>query len=353
MSFLQLTHLSKAFGSAYAVNDFNLHIQRGEFLSFLGPSGCGKTTTMRMIAGFEKPSTGSVLLNGVDITGMAPTKRKIGMVFQSYALFPHLSAADNIGFGLKIAGMPRAEIAKRVQEMLVLIKLEALGARFPHQLSGGQQQRVALARALAVQPQVLLLDEPLSALDAKIRESVRNEIRDIQQRLGITTVYVTHDQAEALAVSDRVVVMNSGRIEQVGSPQEIYANPATRFVAEFVGTMNFVPATVIDAMGNLNTASGHLGTCAAARAFAPGSHVHLALRPEEVHVLPPAITDGLHATLKSIELMGTHHRWHLQTAALDGLIAEVPAKDARDLVLSPGARLGLGLPLQTARIFAA
>lgn len=353
MSFLQLTHLSKAFGSAHAVNDFNLDIQRGEFLSFLGPSGCGKTTTMRMIAGFEKPSTGSVLLNGVDITGMAPTKRKIGMVFQSYALFPHLSAADNIGFGLKIAGKPRPEIARRVQEMLVLIKLETLGARFPHQLSGGQQQRVALARALAVQPQVLLLDEPLSALDAKIRESVRNEIRDIQQRLGITTVYVTHDQAEALAVSDRVVVMNSGRIEQVGSPQEIYANPATRFVAEFVGTMNFVPATVIDAMGNLKTASGHLGTCEAACAFAPGSHVHLALRPEEVHVLPSGTTDALHATLKSIEFMGTHHRLHLQTAALDGLIAEVPAKDARDLVLSPGASLGLGLPLLTARIFAA
>ena len=231
MAFLQLTNVQKAFGQTVAVRDVNLQVARGEFVSFLGPSGCGKTTTLRMIAGFEHPTSGSIVIDGVEVTGTPANQRNIGMVFQSYALFPNMTVANNIGFGLKVAGKSAQEIKTRVDEMLGLIKLETLGNRYPYQLSGGQQQRVALARALAIRPQLLLLDEPLSALDAKIRVSLRNEIRAIQRKLGITTIYVTHDQEEALSLSDRVVVMNEGRMEQIGAPFEIYNFPQTAFVA--------------------------------------------------------------------------------------------------------------------------
>jgi putative spermidine/putrescine transport system ATP-binding protein len=229
MTFLALTNVRKVFPNATtpAVEDFNLSVQRGEFVSFLGPSGCGKTTTLRMVAGFEFPTSGSITIDGKEITGVRPNQRNIGMVFQSYALFPNMTVADNIGFGMSVARAPKPEIKQRVTEMLALIKLEQLGGRYPYQLSGGQQQRVALARALALRPQLLLLDEPLSALDAKIRVSLRNEIRTIQRQLGITTIYVTHDQEEALSLSDRVVVMNQGVIEQVGPPFEIYNFPKT------------------------------------------------------------------------------------------------------------------------------
>ena len=218
-------------------------------MSFLGPSGCGKTTTLRMIAGFEKPTAGTITVDGADITHKPPNQRNVGMVFQSYALFPNMTVADNIGFGLKVRKRPKAEIRKRVDELLGLINLPGRGDRYPYQLSGGQQQRVALARALAIEPQVLLLDEPLSALDAKIRIVLRKEIRAIQRQLGITTVYVTHDQEEALSLSDRVVVMSEGRIEQIGTPFEIYNFPSTPFVASFVGTLNLVDAGVVDAGG--------------------------------------------------------------------------------------------------------
>ena len=227
MSFLTLTDISKTFKDTAAVVDFNLDVTRGEFVSFLGPSGCGKTTTLRMIAGFETPTTGSITINGEDVTYRPPNRRNVGMVFQSYALFPNMTVAGNIGFGLKVTKTPAAEIQKTVAEMLDVIHLPELGARYPYQLSGGQQQRVALARALAIHPQVLLLDEPLSALDAKIRVELRSEIRRIQQELGITTVYVTHDQEEALSLSDRIVVMNAGRVEQIGPPFEIYNYPRT------------------------------------------------------------------------------------------------------------------------------
>src|SRR5512139_3818383 len=246
MSFLTLADISKIFRETAAVTDFNLDVTRGEFVSFLGPSGCGKTTTLRMIAGFETPSTGTITINGEDVTYRPPNRRNVGMVFQSYALFPNMTVADNIGFGLKVTKRPAAEIKKTVQEMLDVIHLPELGTRYPYQLSGGQQQRVALARALAIHPQVLLLDEPLSALDAKIRVQLRAEIRAIQQKLGITTVYVTHDQEEALSISDRVVVMYDGRIEQVGTPFEIYNFPSTAFVASFVGTLNWTEAEVVD-----------------------------------------------------------------------------------------------------------
>src|SRR5579862_7005815 len=246
MAFLEIQSVRKSYGAQHVVQNFDLAIKRGEFVSFLGPSGCGKTTTLRMVAGFETPSAGQIRIDDKDVTNLRPNQRNVGMVFQSYALFPNMTVADNVGFGLKVAKKPTAEIGPRVEEMLRLIKLPALGARYPSQLSGGQQQRVALARALAVKPQVLLLDEPLSALDAKIRISLRQDIRALQRELGITSIFVTHDQEEALSISDRIVVMNDGRVEQVGSPLEIYNFPRTRFVASFVGTLNILTGRVID-----------------------------------------------------------------------------------------------------------
>jgi putative spermidine/putrescine transport system ATP-binding protein len=246
MAFLEITDLQKSFGATRVVKDFNLSIEKGEFISFLGPSGCGKTTTLRMVAGFETPTSGSIRIAGQDVVNLRPNRRNIGMVFQSYALFPNLTVAQNVGFGLRVAKTDKATSAARVTEMLGIVGLAEYGARYPFQLSGGQQQRVALARALAVQPQVLLLDEPLSALDAKIRVSLREEIRAIQQKLGITTIYVTHDQEEALSMSDRIVVMQNGIADQIDTPFEIYNRPTTRFVANFVGKLNSFEAVVQD-----------------------------------------------------------------------------------------------------------
>ena len=264
MSFLTLTHIRKSFGQTQVVHDFDMSIEKGEFVSFLGPSGCGKTTVLRMIAGFETPSSGTIVINGRNQNELKPNQRNIGMVFQAYALFPNMTVRDNVAFGLKVAGAPKADIDSRVKEMLSLIHLEHLADRYPYQMSGGQQQRVALARALAPKPQVLLLDEPLSALDAKIRVSLREEIRMIQQQLGITTVFVTHDQEEALSISDRIVIMNAGRADQIGTPFEIYNRPATRFVASFVGTLNLIDAKVIDPAAN-RIAIGDRTLCCANR----------------------------------------------------------------------------------------
>ncbi len=222
MSYLELSHVQKSFGPVKVVHDFNMSIEEGEFVSFLGPSGCGKTTVLRMIAGFETPTGGTITIGGVNQNGLKPNKRNIGMVFQAYALFPNMTVAQNVAFGLKVAGASKAEIDARVKEMLDLIHLGHLADRYPYQMSGGQQQRVALARALANKPKVLLLDEPLSALDAKIRVSLREEIRAIQRKLGITTIFVTHDQEEALSISDRIVVMNAGIADQIGTPSDIY-----------------------------------------------------------------------------------------------------------------------------------
>ncbi|MFL5758067.1 MAG: ABC transporter ATP-binding protein [Chloroflexota bacterium] len=282
MAFLELNGVQKRFGEVAAVHDFNLAAERGEFVSFLGPSGCGKTTTLRMIAGFERPTGGKIEIDGSDVTYRPPNQRHVGMVFQSYALFPNMTVADNIGFGLKIRRQPKATIRKRADELLALINLEGRGDRYPWQLSGGQQQRVALARALAIEPQVLLLDEPLSALDAKIRVALRHQIRAIQRQLGITTVYVTHDQEEALSLSDRVVVMSDGRIEQIGTPSEIYNFPATAFVASFVGTLNLLQAHVLDAGTGRLTVAGQPVRTAKPIESGPGSTVTLALRPESV-----------------------------------------------------------------------
>ena len=240
MAYLSLQKISKRFGDVVAVKGFDIEISKGALVSFLGPSGCGKTTTLRMIAGFEipDPGEGRILLDGADITPVPPNRRDIGMVFQSYALFPNMSVRANVAFGLQMHRLAREQIEERVKAILDMVRLGDTAERFPHQLSGGQQQRIALARALAVRPRVLLLDEPLSALDAEVRVALRGEIRRIQSELGITTVYVTHDQEEALSISDLVVVMNRGVIEQIGTPEEIYHAPRTRFVAGFIGTAN-------------------------------------------------------------------------------------------------------------------
>jgi putative spermidine/putrescine transport system ATP-binding protein len=282
MAFLDIRNLEKSFGENRVVKKFELGVEKGEFVSLLGPSGCGKTTVLRMVAGFETPSAGAIVIDGRDVTGNRPSQRNIGMVFQAYALFPNLTVADNVGFGLKIKGMGRAERDARVAEMLNLIGLPDLGGRYPFQLSGGQQQRVALARALAPSPQVLLLDEPLSALDAKIRVSLRQEIRAIQRALGITTIFVTHDQEEALSMSDRIVVMNGGVAEQVGEPFDIYNRPASRFVATFVGTLNVLDAEVRDAARGAVTIDGQPLDLRRPLPVAAGATVSLALRPEAV-----------------------------------------------------------------------
>src|SRR5512138_3446856 len=256
MAYLTLSNVSKQFADSYAVQDFNLDVEKGEFVSFLGPSGCGKTTTLRMIAGFEIPTSGTITLGDRDITNNPPNQRNVGMVFQAYALFPNMTVTQNIGFGLRVRGEKEAAIKDRVQEMIQLINLEKHTTKYPYQLSGGQQQRVSLARALAIHPQVLLLDEPLSALDAKIRVSLRSEIRAIQKKLGITAIFVTHDQEEALSISDRIVVMNTGEMDQVGTPFEIYNFPKTRFVANFVSSLNTATAEVLEPAQGLISMDG-------------------------------------------------------------------------------------------------
>lgn len=313
MGFLALTNISKAFGGSVAVHDFNLDVERGEFVSFLGPSGCGKTTTLRMIAGFELPTTGNIVVNGEEITCRPPNQRNVGMVFQSYALFPNMTVADNIGFGLKIARTPKADIDHTVAEMLDVIHLPSLGNRYPHQLSGGQQQRVALARALAIHPQVLLLDEPLSALDAKIRVELRSEIRRIQRQLGITTIYVTHDQEEALSLSDRVVVMNAGRVEQIGAPFDIYNYPTTGFVASFIGQLNLLPIIVTDPTAGLCTIAGEPVRVSEAIEANQGAEARLAIRPEELRFgqIGPDL-NRLHGRVESVTFLGAIVRIRVQ-----------------------------------------
>ncbi|MEQ1944865.1 ABC transporter ATP-binding protein [Mesorhizobium sp. VNQ89] len=283
MAFLELKGLQKDFGPLRVVKDFNLDIEQGEFVSFLGPSGCGKTTVLRMVAGFEEPSAGSISVGGKEVTRLKTSQRDMGMVFQAYALFPNMTVAQNIGFGLKVRGASSSEISARVTEMLKLIQLDQLADRYPYQMSGGQQQRVALARALAPQPKVLLLDEPLSALDAKVRVSLRDEIRAIQKRLGITTIFVTHDQEEALSISDRVIVMYQGKAEQVGTPFEIYNRPATKFVANFVGTLNTLEGTVTDpSAGTVRVGTGEVVLKGKLNGSKAGDPVSLALRPEAI-----------------------------------------------------------------------
>ena len=346
MTFLTLTGIQKRFGSTVAVEDFNLSATKGEFVSFLGPSGCGKTTTLRMIAGFETPTAGSIVLDGGDITYRPPNKRNVGMVFQSYALFPNMTVAQNVGFGLRVRKRPADQIQKRVSELLELINLPDKASSFPYQLSGGQQQRVALARALAFEPEVLLLDEPLSALDAKIRVSLRQEIRSIQRQLGITTVYVTHDQEEALSLSDRVVVMSQGRVEQIGTPFEIYNFPTTRFVASFVGQLNVLPAMVVDAGAGRLTVGGQEIRVSAKIEAPAGSTMSLALRPEMV-----SMGDGvegsnrLAGTVADVDFLGAIVRMRIRLG--DGVVVTLDVFNEPTLKLpAVGSSITISFPAE-------
>jgi iron(III) transport system ATP-binding protein len=290
---LSLENIGKVFpprgnsGEVVAVKGVSLDIEKGELVTLLGPSGCGKTTTLRLIAGFEFPSSGRIRLDGQEINTLPPHKRDMSMVFQSYAIFPHLNVFENIAYGLNVARRSRAEIKQRVERVTALVQLGGLEARAPNQLSGGQQQRVALARALVMEPKVLLMDEPLSNLDAKLREQMRAEIRRIQKQLGITSVYVTHDQIEAMTLSDRIVVMNQGEIEQIGAPMDIYRRPRTRFVADFIGRANFVPGVVRGAEnGSLIVQAWDLELgLPAQEGYAVSDAVTLLIRPEMIRVV--------------------------------------------------------------------
>ena len=313
MAYLTLSNISKQFADAYAVQDFNLDVSKGEFVSFLGPSGCGKTTTLRMVAGFEMPTSGKITLGGTDITNKAPNQRNVGMVFQSYALFPNMTVSQNIGFGLRVRKANDKEIKDRVKEMVSLVNLEKHADKYPFQLSGGQQQRVSLARALAIRPDVLLLDEPLSALDAKIRVSLRAQIREIQRRLGITAIFVTHDQEEALSISDRIVVMYDGNVEQVGSPFEIYNFPRTSFVANFVGSLNTANAEVLDPEKGILSMDGvQLLSAAKMDLWKKGDKVRIAIRPERFSFASEGKKPNvLNAQIENITFLGSVVRVHI------------------------------------------
>jgi ABC-type Fe3+/spermidine/putrescine transport system ATPase subunit len=307
---LQITNVTVRYGDAVAVNDISFSVAPGEFVSLLGPSGCGKTTLLRSIAGYVIPDQGTVVVNGQDVTTLSPQARRIGMVFQNYALFPHMSVADNIGFGMAMQKRPLSEITERVREMLEVVRLPGFEARRPGQLSGGQQQRVALARALAFEPQLLLLDEPLGALDLQLRESMQLEIKRIQRATGVTTIFVTHDQGEALAMSDRVAVLNAGRIEQMDEPRRLYGDPQTAFVADFVGRSNVLPAELVSTGADAAEIriSGIAGAVPARPVLSMlrGQPGNLSVRPEHVHLTPPGEPCLFDATVEGALFLGTH-----------------------------------------------
>jgi putative spermidine/putrescine transport system ATP-binding protein len=318
MSFVDIRQISKNYGPNTVVRNLDLEIQKGEFISLLGPSGCGKTTVLRMIAGFEKPNAGHITVDGEDVTHLNPAQRNVGMVFQAYALFPNMTVAENVAFGLKVDGKSDSEIKSRVAEMLDLVKLPQLVDRYPYQLSGGQQQRIALARALAISPRILLLDEPLSALDAKIRVSLREEIRSVQRKLGITTVFVTHDQEEALSMSDRVVVMSEGRIEQLGTPLEIYNQPKTRFVASFVGTLTILFAKILDPKTGLLSIDNQSVATTSTLTGATSQDISVALRPEAITLgKGHASANRLQAHVTDVNFLGSIVRVKMRVGAQD------------------------------------
>jgi putative spermidine/putrescine transport system ATP-binding protein len=307
MTFLVLDRLSKRFGEHFAVDQLSLAVGKGEFVSLLGPSGCGKTTTLQMIAGFQPPTSGAITLEGHDLTAVKPAQRGLGIVFQSYALFPHMTAAENVAFGLEMQGVARAEREARVKATLALVGLDAFADRFPRRMSGGQQQRVALARALVIKPRILLLDEPLSNLDAKLRETMQIELRQIQRALGTTTVLVTHDQSEAMALSDRIVVMNKGRVEQIARPHDAYERPATPFVASFLGRINVLQVRV-------DGEAAQIGDGRWPVAGESGSAT-VTIRPEKIAFAPPGQANAVSGTIKSRIFQGNHWLYQIDTPA--------------------------------------
>jgi spermidine/putrescine transport system ATP-binding protein len=348
--------VSKRFGGVSAVEDVSLEIGDGEFFSLLGPSGCGKTTTLRMIAGFERPDAGRIFLQGHDVTDVPANRRPVNMVFQQYALFPHMSVYDNVAFGLKVKRVPRAEHGERVQEMLRVVSLEGLDRRRARQLSGGQQQRVALARALVNRPAALLLDEPLGALDVKLRKQMQLELKRIQNDLGTTFVYVTHDQEEALAMSDRIAVMNGGHVEQIGTPREIYERPHTSFVADFIGSLNALDLRIDELVGV--NAVMRLGE--AERLVVPvgpghraGESVRVAVRPERVQIEPvgsPLLNGGsrLEGTIAEIVFLGMYTQFHVDTQA--GRLVSHRLADESLRGLEGGSRVALSWDVEQASL---
>ena len=327
---IDMQNVVKDFGHFRAVNDVSLKIASNEFFTLLGPSGCGKTTLLRMLAGFEMPTGGKILLDKADISLLPPNQRPINTVFQNYALFPHMTVAENIGFGLKMLGRPKAEIEKVTQDMLRLVQLEARGKHLVTQLSGGQQQRVALARALAPQPKVLLLDEPLSALDLKLRKSMQIELKRLQMETGITFVFVTHDQEEALTMSDRIAVMSEGKVRQIGAPDEIYDRPADRFVADFIGETNFLETDVVSVAGSSSRVRLPSGREIAARfpaGMQPSGKVTVVIRPEHSRAGPASPEADMTGTIENIVYLGTDT--HIHTKLQNGTPFMVRQQNAR------------------------
>lgn len=347
-SHLVLEGLTKSYGSTTALAGLDLDVDRGELLTLLGPSGCGKTTALRLVAGFIAPSGGRILIDGADVTRTPPHRRDIGMVFQNYALFPHLTISDNIAFGLEERGLPKARIRTRVSELLDLVRLGESGNRLPAELSGGQQQRVALARAVAYEPRLLLMDEPLAALDLKLREAMQLEVRRIQRELGITTLYVTHDQTEAMRISDRIAILKAGSIEQLGTAATIYETPSSRFVADFIGRINLFDARVAEIEPHTVTLRSALGELRLPRpdGVAHGAQVTIGIRPDEVEI-DPAPRDGMlvaNGTVVECQFLGSVVEMRLrmegglalQVEAKPGLAGAAPGQDVR--VGFPGSR---------------
>jgi iron(III) transport system ATP-binding protein len=351
-AYLRIDHVSKSFGAFQALCDVSLEIQLGEFVCFLGPSGCGKTTLLRAIAGLDIQTSGHIFQGGRDISALPPAQRDFGIVFQSYALFPNLTVAENVAYGLVSTKRPKAEIDARVAELVALVGLRGQEPKFPGQLSGGQQQRVALARALAMSPGLLLLDEPLSALDARVRQHLRGELKDLQRKLKVTTIMVTHDQEEALAIADRIVVMNQGVIEQVGTPMDVYRHPKTAFVADFVGQMNFLPVERV-APDRVRYGAIDFLTPHSEHAVPADGKSALCVRPEDIQIRN--VGADQHNTLKvkidHMEFLGSFCRAELVVDGGRHLKADFSINAMRDLALQPGQEITIALPQERLRLF--
>jgi spermidine/putrescine transport system ATP-binding protein len=352
---ITLDHVFKRFGRYVAVDDADFAIERGEFFSLLGPSGCGKTTTLRMIAGFEQPSAGRILLDGKDVSRVPPYRRNVNTVFQHYALFPHMTVADNVAFGPRSQRIDAQETARRVDKLLAVVRLASYAARKPAQLSGGQQQRVALARALANYPSALLLDEPLGALDLKLRQAMQIELKRIQREVGITFIYVTHDQEEALTMSDRIAVMNDGRVEQIGTPQEIYHSPTSVFVANFIGVANLIPAVVqqVEARdATVLVAGSHcVPVPVGSQQLRPGAAATVMVRPERLRLTATAPTDGtgVPVTVEHAVFQGPVVRCTLRAGDRSEIVAHVGPEQSLP-ALRPGLALWVGWDVDAARL---
>src|SRR5712672_2808575 len=350
MARLEIDRVTKRYGEVHAVRDVTLDVTDGEFVVLLGPSGCGKTTTLRIVAGFAEPTSGCVRLGERDITALPPWKRNAGLVFQSYALFPHMTVAENIAFGLEMRKVPKAEMTPKIAEALRLVRLDRLGDRLPRQLSGGQQQRVALARALVFRPDVLLLDEPLSNRDARLRQDVRVEIRELQRKLGLTTVMVTHDQEEALTMADRLVVMSEGRIRQIGTQQDLYERPSEKFVADFVGRSTFIDGRM-DGPGRFVSAGGLVVAC---EGTGTGG-ASLALRPERLALtktVAPAMDNCFPGTLEFISYLGSQVDLHVRLSPLERVIVQIQNRPEQPLPVI-GEQVHIGWSKSTGRVFQA